>query len=79
MGWHLMRKTTAIRGPIEAEGTKDGKSVDVEITKITERLTTIQDAPNKLTRTYADELLDEDGYQAASAELAREKATLKKQ
>ncbi len=68
-----------VRQLIAADAEKDCDQVEASVAKTSERLAKIQESLNKLTRSYVNEILDEDSYQQATADLLLEKAALKKQ
>jgi site-specific DNA recombinase len=62
-----------VRTLIDRETEKEGEVVDTGVGKITDKLAGIQQKLNKLTRGYLDELIDEESYQSAKADLVTEK------
>ncbi|MEI9961035.1 MAG: hypothetical protein WDM76_07835 [Limisphaerales bacterium] len=47
--------------------------------KIVERISALQEKLNRLTRGYLDELIEEESYQSAQADLVLEKTALKRE
>lgn len=69
--------TAFLRDLIDQDAAKNSDLVMGAASEVNERLTKVQNKLNKLTRAYLDEVLDEESYQAAKADLVLEKATLK--
>ena len=67
-----------LRALIDAETAKDGQLVETTSARMIEKIATTQEKLNKLTRGYLDELIDEESYQAAKADLVIEKTELKR-
>jgi hypothetical protein len=67
------------RDLIDKETEKDGNTVEADVTKIADKLSNVQGKLNKLTRGYLDERIDEESYQAATADLVIEKTALKQE
>ncbi len=55
----------------------EGNKVGTEVEQISDKLSDIQKKLHKLTRGYLDELIDEESYQAATADLVTQKTALK--
>ena len=68
-----------IRTLIDAETQKEGNVVEVGVEGIEDKLSTVQAKLNKLTRGYLNELIDEESYQSAKADLVMEKTALKQE
>src|SRR5690606_3860452 len=68
-----------LRALIDKESEKDGQSNDKACDSLSDRLGIIQEKLNKLTRGYLDEVIDQESYQAAKAELVLEKTALKRE
>ena len=66
-----------VRDLIDQDAANSGKAVEAAASEVAEKLTAVQTKLNKLTRAYLDELLDEESFQAAKADLVTEKAVLK--
>jgi hypothetical protein len=58
---------------------EEGDGVEASIKKITDKLTGVQDKLNRLTRGYLDQLIDEESYRFAKADLVLEKTALKQE
>ena len=67
------------RALIDAKTEKEGESVEADTEKVINRLATVQEKLNKLTRGYLNELIDEESYQSAKADLVTEKNALKQE
>ena len=68
---NLLRKIVA------DEAASAARATEAERLKNAERLTIIQEQLNRLTSSYAREIIDEDGFKCATAELVNEKVALK--
>ena len=68
-----------LRDLIDRDAAKNGEAVEAAASEVGERLATIQNKLNKLTRAYLNEVLDEESFQAAKADLVTEKAALKQE
>jgi site-specific DNA recombinase len=68
-----------LRSLIDAETKKEGNAAGTEVEQISDRLSDIQKKLNKLTRGYLDELIDEESYQTATADLVTQKTALKQE
>ena len=68
-----------VHDAIDGEAAKDSLSLEKATGGMTDRLAEIQGKLNRLTRAYVDEVMDEESYQAANAELILEKTTLKRE
>jgi hypothetical protein len=68
-----------VRSLIDEETHKDGQSLETANAEINEKVSLVQKKLNKLTRAFLDELIDEESYQAAKADLVLEKTTLKEE
>jgi hypothetical protein len=64
---------------IDERTKKDSGSLEAEGRQIGEKLSGIQEKLNRLTRAYLDEIIDEESYQAAKADLVTEKTALKQE
>ncbi len=56
---------------------EQAKSADALISDIAEKLSTLQSKLNKLTRAFIDEVVDQDSYEIAKAEIIADKMSLK--
>ena len=68
-----------LRALIDAETKKEGSAAGTEVEQISDKLSDIQKKLNKLTRGYLDELIDEESYQAVTADLVNQKTALKQE
>jgi hypothetical protein len=68
-----------VRALIDAETKKEGTAAGTEVEQVSDKLSNIQTKLNKLTRGYLDELIDEESYQAATADLLSQKTALKQE
>jgi hypothetical protein len=68
-----------VRALIDEETHKDGQSFETENTEMSEKISLVQKKLNKLTRAFLDELIDEESYQAAKADLVLEKTRFKEE
>jgi len=68
-----------IRALIDKKTENDSTSLSAGNSEIVEKLSSIQQKLNKLTRGYLDEVIDEESYQAAKADLVLEKTRLKQE
>ena len=66
-----------LRQIVENETTGAARATESERIKTAERLTVVQEQLNRLTSSYAREIIDEDGFKSATAELVAEKTALK--
>jgi site-specific DNA recombinase len=68
-----------VRALIDVETKKEGNASETGAEQITDKLSEIQKKLNKLTRGYLDELIDEESYQSATADLVNQKIALKQE
>ena len=68
-----------VRALIDKETQKDGQSLETASVEMTDKILLVQKKLNKLTQGYLDELIDEESYQAAKADLVIEKIELKRE
>jgi site-specific DNA recombinase len=68
-----------VRALIDEETEKNSQLVETTSARMTEKISMLQEKLNKLTRGYLDELIDEESYQAAKADLMIEKTELKRE
>ena len=66
-----------VRALIDAETQKDGESLETANGEMNDKISLVQKKLNKLTRAFLDEVIDEESYQAAKADLVAEKTNLK--
>ncbi len=66
-----------VRSLIDAESQKDGNAVETANEEMSGKISLVQKKLNKLTRAFLDEVIDEESYQAAKADLVAEKTNLK--
>jgi site-specific DNA recombinase len=69
----------AVHAVIDGMAAKESQSAEKATEGMTDRLAAIQAKLNRLTRAYVDEVIDEDSYQAAKADLVVEKTSLKRE
>jgi hypothetical protein len=62
-----------VRALIDEETQKDGQSLETESAEMTDKISAVQKKLNRLTQGFLDELIDEESYQAAKADLVLEK------
>jgi hypothetical protein len=72
-------QANVVRALIDEETHKDSQSLEIEDDRMSDQLTLVQQKLNRLTRGYLDELIDEESYQAAKADLVIEKTELKQE
>jgi hypothetical protein len=68
-----------LRSLVDERTRHEGQSLETASSKLGERIALVQEKLNKLTRGYLDELIDEDSYQSAKADLVLEKTRLKRE
>ena len=68
-----------VRDLIDQEAAKNGKAVEEAASEVGDGLQAVQAKLNRLTRALLDEVIDEESYQAAKADLVSEKARLKQE
>ena len=68
-----------VRALIDEEMRKDSQSLESTSARLTDNISAVQEKLNKLTRGYLDELIDEESYQSAKADLVLEKTALKQE
>ncbi|MDE3066402.1 MAG: recombinase family protein, partial [Verrucomicrobiota bacterium] len=68
-----------LRALVDEETRKDGEAVETAIKRVSDRLSSVQEKLNRLTRGYLDELIDEESYQSAKTDLVMEKSALKEE
>ena len=66
-----------LRSLIDEQAAKDGQSLETAHAEMNDRISLVQKKLNKLTRAFLDEVIDEESYQAAKADLVLEKTMLK--
>jgi site-specific DNA recombinase len=69
----------SIRALVEEEASNEANSSQEQIEAVEKRLEPLQSKLNRLTHGYLDEVIDEDTYREAKAELLLEKVTLKRE
>ena len=70
-------EANVIRALIDEETQKDGESFETANGAMSDKISLVQKKLNKLTRAFLDEVIDEESYQAAKADLVAEKTALK--
>jgi site-specific DNA recombinase len=68
-----------LRSLVDEKSKEEGKSFEKASAKLTEQIALVQEKLNKLTRGYLDEVIDEESYQSAKADLVLEKTRLKRE
>jgi hypothetical protein len=72
-------QATILRSLIDERSKQEGQSLERAGAKLGEKVAIIQEKLNKLTRGYLDELIDEESYQSAKADLILKKTELKRE
>jgi site-specific DNA recombinase len=72
-------EAASIHSNINERTKKDSGSLEADVKQISEKLSGVQEKLNRLTRAYLDEIIDEESYQAAKADLVTEKTALKQE
>ena len=70
-------EASLLRTLTEETLTRNGKAVETANAEVITNLASVQAKLNKLTRAYLDDLIDEEGFRAAKANLVTEKTALK--
>jgi DNA invertase Pin-like site-specific DNA recombinase len=70
-------QANVVRALIDERTHKDGQALETEDDRMSDEMTLVQQKLNKLTRGYLNDLIDEESYQAAKADLVIQKTALK--